>query len=515
MSVCEVLHVIAKAASAANIKKATIFLRRRHLVALLSAQVRGMTSVPAYGRAGVKMWDSARVRTLKEVETADKKNVVYWMARDQRVQDNWALLHAQDLASAKGGVVSVAFWLGESDYPTARHYDFMIRGLREVAGACETLGIEFALLKDEDCRSAVSQFAEERLASCVVCDFTPLKTGRERRDGLAKAAENFSVYEVDAHNVVPVWTASDKQEVGARTLRPKIQRQLSRFLTEFPTVKKQEEQKTTKIDWDALLKKETVDKSVKPITWCDPGEKAAHAALASFASDGRLERFADDRNNPCKDGVSNLSPYFHFGQLAPQRAALEVQRISKEIKKTEAGAKVFLEEAVVRRELADNYCFYQANYDSIDGAAQWARDSLEVHASDPREHVYSREQLEDAKSHEDIWNAAQRQMVQTGKMPGFMRMYWCKKILEWTETPAEAFETALYLNDKYSIDGSDPNGYVGVAWSICGIHDMGWKERPVFGKIRYMNYAGCKRKFDIPAYVARIAKIAKKAKKLK
>ena len=189
--------------------------------------------------------------------------------------------------------------------------------------------------------------------------------------------------------------------------------------------------------------------------------------------------------------------------IAPQRAVLEVKEAAKGRGGTVSeGAASYIEECVVRRELSDNFCYYNPDYDSLDGAAQWAQDTLEAHADDKRPQLYSFAQLEGARTHEDIWNAAQRQLVYEGKMHGFMRMYWAKKILEWSPSPAEALSWANALNDKYSIDGRDPNGYVGVAWSIMGVHDMGWKERDVFGKIRYMNYNGCKRKFDVGAYAS-------------
>jgi deoxyribodipyrimidine photo-lyase len=160
----------------------------------------------------------------------------------------------------------------------------------------------------------------------------------------------------------------------------------------------------------------------------------------------------------------------------------------------------------IRRELSDNFCFYQPNYDNINGAKPWAKLSLQLHTKDPRPFVYDLPALEKGRTADDLWNAAQIQMVREGKCHGFLRMYWAKKILEWTETPELALQYSLYLNDKYSVDGRDPNGYVGCMWSICGIHDMGWKERPVFGKIRYMNYAGCQRKFDVPAFVSKYRK---------
>ena len=448
----------------------------------------------SYHRVAGPLWDGARMRTLKEIPST-QTDVVYWMARDQRINDNWALLYAQQLAGERDGLVRVVFCLdGAGLAKTKRHADFMVRGLREVHAECDRLNIEFAVLENA---AALRDWAKD--ARCVVCDFTPLREGRLLRDALA---ENISVYEVDAHNVVPVWQASEKREVGARTLRPKIHAHLDRFLTEFPTVKKQKKRSLPVIDWAKIEATLDVDLAVEPIDWCVPGEASAHEALATFLNE-RLDRYSADRNNPTLDATSNLSPYFHFGHLAPQRAILEAQRRSKENPKTQDGAKAFIEEALVRRELADNFCFYEPAYDSIACAAQWARDSLDLHKSDPRDYLYTRSQLEAGASHEDIWNAAQRQLMTTGKMHGFMRMYWCKKILEWSPTPEDALATALYLNDKYSIDGSDPNGFVGVAWSICGIHDMGWKERPIFGKIRFMNYAGCKRKFNVRAYAQR------------
>ena len=252
-------------------------------------------------------------------------------------------------------------------------------------------------------------------------------------------------------------------------------------------------------DWRAVRAGLAVDMTVPELDWCAPGYTAGMAMLDDFCR-ARLRLFADRRNDPNVAALSDLSPYFHFGQISPQRAAYVVKGHSKS---QSASAASFLEESVVRRELSDNFCFYNPNYDSLDGAANWARESLELHASDKRDHIYTLEQLEEARSHEDIWNAAQRQMVKTGKMHGFFRMYWAKKILEWSPTPAEALRRAIYLNDRYSIDGRDPNGYVGCGWAIMGTHDMGWAERAIFGKIRFMNYAGCKRKFDIKAYVAR------------
>ncbi len=315
---------------------------------------------------------------------------------------------------------------------------------------------------------------------------------------------------MDAHNVVPCWEASPKLEVGARTLRPKLTAALPSWLVEIPRVTPPADtdpkppaslarEAEERIDWDEVKASLDVDRTVAEVEWCAPGASAAAAALRDFCAT-RLRRFADGRNDPNERACSELSPYLHYGHLSAQRMALVAKASNSSA--TSEGVKAFLEESIVRRELADNFCHYQPNYDNLDGAASWARLSLELHASDAREHTYTLEQLDDARSHEDLWNAAQRQLRLTGKMHGFMRMYWAKKILEWSPTPAEALARAIHLNDKYSLDGRDPNGYVGCAWSVMGTHDMGWAERAVFGKIRYMNYNGCVRKFDVKRYVA-------------
>ena len=191
-----------------------------------------------------------------------------------------------------------------------------------------------------------------------------------------------------------------------------------------------------------------------------------------------------DRNDPLKNGQSGLSPYLHFGQIAAQRVALEVMGSAGP---TDA-RKAFLEELIVRRELSDNFCFYNPRYDRVDGFPAWARATLDRHRRDPRDYLYTPEQFEQARTHDDLWNAAQREMVRTGKMHGYLRMYWAKKILEWTPSPEEALKIAITLNDRYELDGRDPNGYAGIAWSLGGVHDRPWGERKVFGMIRYMSY---------------------------
>ena len=183
---------------------------------------------------------------------------------------------------------------------------------------------------------------------------------------------------------------------------------------------------------------------------------------------------------------------------------ISAQRIVMDVLPLSLDTASFIEELVVRRELADNFCLYHPDtYDSVSCFAGWAMKSLDERRADPREYIYTRAQFEHAKTHDDLWNACQREMVRTGKMHGYMRMYWAKKILEWTAGPEDAMKIAIYLNDKYELDGRDPNGYAGIAWSIGGIHDRAWFRRPIFGLIRYMSRNGCASKFDVDAYIAK------------
>ncbi|PNW75594.1 hypothetical protein CHLRE_12g533000v5 [Chlamydomonas reinhardtii] len=469
--------------------------------------------------AGGALVNPKRVRVLKP-GSIGKGPVVYWMSRDQRLADNWALLHAIEAAQGAAGSsqVAVAFnlvpaFLGAG----ARQFGFMLRGLRQLAPRLEARGIKFYLLKGDPAHT-LPQLVSGLGAGLLVTDYSPLRLGRTWRDQVCSALGSVPVHEVDAHNVVPVWAASEKREVGARTLRPKIHKALPEFLREFPEVPTLPAWTPAvapeAVDWDGLIS-EVLSRGadVPEVEWCTPGEEAALEALTGprgFLSPARLSLYDTKRNDPATpSALSGLSPYLHFGQLAPQRAALEA---AKHRAKYKAAVESYLEELVVRRELADNFCHYCPTYDSLEAAAEWARDSLDKHRTDKREFLYTRDQLECGATHDELWNAAQLEMVHVGKMHGFMRMYWAKKILEWTQGPEQAIEWAIYLNDRYELDGRDPGGYTGVLWSMAGVHDMGWAERAVFGKIRYMNYNGCKRKFDIKAYVAYVSKAVAEAK---
>ena len=423
--------------------------------------------------------------------------LVYWMSRDQRVHDNWALLLAQQLAIEKKKSLVVVFNL-VPDFleATIRQYGFMLKGLQEVEKELSKYNIPFFLTRGKP-EEEFSKLLKNINASIFVSDFDPLKIKRIWKRDVAKQI-SIPFYEVDTHNIVPCLHVSDKLEFAAYTLRPKIHKALIEFMDEFPKLKKmgKSEISSDKTDWNKIQKSLKINLDVKEVDWIKPGETSALKSLENFLKN-KFDKYNDLRNDPTKDGQSNLSPYLHFGQISAQRIALETERLNG----NKESAKFFLEELIVRRELADNFCYFNKNYDSFDGFHDWAKTSLNEHRKDEREFVYTLKQFEQAKTHEDLWNAAQMEMATTGKMHGYMRMYWAKKILEWTKSPEDAMKIAIYLNDKYELDGRDPNGYTGCAWSIGGIHDRAWIERPIYGKIRYMNRNGATKKFDINSYI--------------
>jgi deoxyribodipyrimidine photo-lyase len=425
--------------------------------------------------------------------------VLYWMQRDQRVQDNWALSYAMEQAVMLQQAVQVVFCLSPGYLgATIRQYGFMLKGLQEVEERLFKIGVPFEVVLGEP-EQTLPVYIKKVKAGVLVTDFNPLKINLEWRE-MVKTSIDIPFVEVDAHNILPCRVISEKLEYSAFTFRRKAEKRFEEFLTEFPEPVKglppNLPDKLIPTDWEGIKKSLLADHHVPEVGWIVPGETAARKALTGFI-ENRLETYATDRNFPERKGQSDLSPWLHFGHLSPQRVALEIQ-------KSTAGAgskKAFMEELIIRRELADNFCLNNPDYDNTHGFYSWAWNSLNKHRDDSREYCYSVDQFEKARTHDPLWNAAQIEMTVTGKMHGFMRMYWAKKILEWTASPEEAMTVAIYLNDKYELDGRDPCGYAGIAWSIGGTHDRPWSERPVFGMIRYMNYQGCKRKFDVEEYI--------------
>jgi deoxyribodipyrimidine photo-lyase len=310
--------------------------------------------------------------------------------------------------------------------------------------------------------------------------------------------------QVESDVIVPVETASVKEEYSAGTFRPKIHRIIDDYMipvqANIPLVQSinLDHESVNLSDIDGIISNLKISNGNIHNVYYHGGENEAEKHLDSFI-ENKLDNYNEYRNDPNKNALSNLSPYLHFGQISPLEIALKTRNSQASSISIDA----LHEELIVRRELSMNFVFYNKHYDSYESLPEWAGKTLKDHENDIREYLYTPDQFENAKTHDPYWNAAQMEMVITGKMHGYMRMYWGKKILEWSKSPMEAYGTALYLNNKYELDGRDPNGFAGVAWCF-GKHDRAWAERPVFGKIRYMNSNGLKRKFDADEYVQKI-----------
>jgi deoxyribodipyrimidine photo-lyase len=425
------------------------------------------------------------------------------MQASQRAVQNHALEYAIDRANDLSLPAVVLFCLMDN-YPeaTLRHYAFMLEGLRETVATLRDRGIGTAVLRGSPL-SVVPRLS--RQAALVVTDRGYLRHQRRWRAEIAERID-CPMVEVESDAVVPVEAASPKAEYTAATLRPKLGRLLLRYLVPvaervpaMPLLQLAEEtlRLDTVTDIATLLDALPVDRSVRPVTAFRGGTREAMRLLRVFLEE-KLDGYAVHRSDPSLDWSSRLSPYLHFGQVSPLAVALAADEHRG------PGADVFLDELIVRRELSLNFVSYNTRYDSFDALPEWARRTLREHEADARPYAYDRPTLETARTHDAYWNAAQQEMLRTGSMHNYMRMYWGKKLLEWSASPSDAFATALWLNNRWQLDGRDPNSYAGVAWCF-GMHDRPWAERPVFGKVRYMNAAGLERKFHMNDYVAKYA----------
>jgi deoxyribodipyrimidine photo-lyase len=449
-----------------------------------------------------EMIEKERIKALNNKEIEKGVYVLYWMQASQRAEYNHALEYAISKANELHQPVIVFFGITDH-FPEAneRHYVFMLEGLREVKRSLRKRGIQMVVLHESPERGAMHM---SQKASLVVVDRGYLRIQREWRDDVAKRID-CPFFEVESDVIVPVEEASLKEEYAAATIRPKIHKKLSHFLIPLkhnnPVIDSLslEFHSFDISDVGKTISKLQIDQSIKKVGSFQGGTKEALKHFEDFL-ERKLGRFSELRNDPTLDYLSQMSPYLHFGQISPLFIVLK----AKETKSL--GVEAFLEELVIRRELSMNFVFYNDKYDSYEAIPEWAKKSLKAHQKDKRQFLYTLKELENAQTHDPYWNAAQKEMVVKGKMHGYMRMYWGKKIIEWTKTPEEAFRVALSLNNKYELDGRDPNGFAGVAWCF-GKHDRPWGERPIFGNVRYMNDRGLKRKFDADQYVRMMMKL--------
>lgn len=443
------------------------------------------------------MTDNSRLRVYRAGPPVPGRYVLYWMQQAQRTRFNHALEWAVEAANTCQLPLLVAFALTDG-YPdaNARHYAFLLQGLGDVAADLRKRGIAFTIRRG-DPPGVIAGLAAN--AALLVGDTGYLRIQRQWRDALATQIRcPFTTVETDV--VVPVAQASGKEEYAARTLRPKIHRLLDRYLAPVAPVRPLMPVLrgfNTPPGIPALADLH-LDRSVAPSRVFTGGQDAAAATLRRFLDD-MLPRYHTDRNDPADGVCSGMSPYLHFGQISPLDIALQARASAAPAEAVEA----YLEELVVRRELSMNFAWYNPGYDTYAALPEWARKTLDKHRHDPRPVLYTRAQLEQAQTYDPYWNAAQTEMVRTGRMHNYMRMYWGKKVLEWSASPEEAFETLLVLNNRYELDGRDANGFTGVAWCF-GKHDRPWGERPVYGTVRTMVASGLERKFNIAAYVRQV-----------
>ena len=443
------------------------------------------------------------VRTKGEPDP-DGRCVVYWMQRAQRAVDNPALDMAIRLGNELRLPVVTFFGLNPFiERANGRHYRFLVEGLADIGAGLRKRRVGFVVRRYPHHR--LLPFADEVRPAIVVGDENPLRQTEGWRE---KVSDELRVplWTVDADVVVPV-KLQHKEHYAARTIRPRLLEHLDEFLTRSKdpaaTIRWHAPRGMTSLEPSLrLLDRLPIDRSVGSVTAMRGGTGEARRRLRAFVR-AHLDGYSRDRNHPELPGTSQLSAYLHFGHIGPREVGVAVR--------DSGGAPdaiaAFLEQLIVRRELAVNFVTFNHSYDRLASCERWGRQTLSAHQRDRRPHLYTEDELDAGGTHDPLWNAAQRQMVTTGWMHGYVRMYWAKKILEWTASAEEAFEIAVRLNDRYLLDGRDPNGYANISWAIGGKHDRPWPPRPVYGTVRSMSYASTVHKFDAERYIANVNEI--------
>jgi deoxyribodipyrimidine photo-lyase len=429
--------------------------------------------------------------------------IVYWMQRAMRIHDNPALDVAIDAANLLDLPV-VVFFSVIPNYPNAnlRHYHFMQQGLRDVEADAAERGVGFVLRRHPD--NSLEKFLEEVQAAMLIGDENPCREPERWRKVLARKLK-LPYWTVDADVVVPS-AVFGRDYFLLQHMRPHLKQALPDFLIKLRNPKpkqswlKPKSLATFSLNHDITAGYKSLDRRIGQVDTFTGGTHAALKQLRDFVNH-HLNDYDEKRNHPEVNGTSRLSPYLHFGNIGPITIALAAEEACVKGKASRRTCDRFLDQVIAWRELSVLFVKYNPNYDNWECAEPWARKTLVEHAADPRPNRYSFDQLERGETHDDLWNAAQCQMVETGWMHNYMRMYWAKMILQWAPDPARAFEWAVILNDRYELDGRDPNGYQGIAWAIVGKHDRPWFNRPVFGLVRPMSGASTARKFDSRSYI--------------
>jgi deoxyribodipyrimidine photo-lyase len=442
---------------------------------------------------------------------ANAKYVLYWMQMFKRVDNNHALIYAMRKANELKLPLVVYEGL-KYYYPWAsdRIHTFILEGVDEKKQALEKVGIRyvFYLQKDKNSpKQTVAKLADD--AALIVTDDFPCFIIPQHNERISSKAQ-VQVFAVDSNGIIPT-SKFDKEEYGAYTIRPKIRKLLDNYLKPLPDEKVITKSPDLNLDCPEtivtsdniaeLVSQCDIDHTVKPSEYYHGGTANGRKRLEKFVSD-ILPGYETSRNKPDRDGSSRLSPYLHFGFLSPLEIALAV----KDADAPQAAKDAYLEELIVRRELSYNFTRHNPKYDSLESLPAWVHKTMREHADDERQFLYTLDELEEGRTHDELWNAAQREMVVTGEMHNYVRMLWGKNVIAWSRTYEEAFETLVHLNNKYCLDGRNPNSYAGILWCF-GKHDRPWMERPVFGMIRYMTSGSTGKKFDSKKYIEWTKKI--------
>lgn len=385
--------------------------------------------------------------------------VVYLCSREIRCRDNFALQYALQISNNRRTNLKII--TPQVIYEYKPKQKFIDKQIEKAKNDFINCGLDFEIVKNG---TSISNYLKQINPAVIILDFNPISDNKNFIKNLS-----CEIFEVDSHNIVPARYVSDKQEYGAFTIRRKIYQNIGVFLNEFENI--------------------TPTPEINPI-------------IDNFIQNG-LPYYYEYKNDFSKNILSGFSKYLNLGFISKQRIALEVIKSKAETINKEA----FLEELIVRSELAENFCLYCDNYKSYECISSWAKESVKAHQYDLRFFNYTKEEFEKANTHDKLWNASQKQLIKEGVIHGYLRMYWAKKIFEWCDSPYKALDIAIYLNDKYAYDSPSSNGYTGILWAMGGVHDRAFINYPVTGKIRRMTFDSIKRKYDTLSYINRYYKI--------
>ncbi|GAW81420.1 deoxyribodipyrimidine photo-lyase [Plasmodium gonderi] len=440
----------------------------------------------------------------------EESNILLLLTRDFRVNDNWTLIYAHEMGMKKKCNLIACTYIDRKEKVTNRYINTKLKILKNLENGLKKLNIPFYVLPIYMIDEFI-EFLKSHKIKIIICDFHVLEEQRTFIKSLSHLCnkKKIKIFQIDSHNIIPTWITSKVEECSARTIRPKIQSLLPTFLIEYIILEpyQQNFKFPEPFDINDMIKKLTFQNTCPPITNFVCTEKKAHEILTDFCKN-TLDKYNVKRSDPNSDVSNLLLPYVNLGVISAQRCVLEVNKHANSFPSinTVRGKESFNDDLIMKKELAENYCYYNKNYDNFNGGKEWAKESLKKHDADKREHLYDYEDFKNAKTHNDIWNCCQLQLINEGVIHEYLKIYWAKKILNWSENSKTALKYAMELNNEFSLDGKTSSGYVTIMWSIMGVHDQSLNERNIFGKIRYMNYNGCKRSFDMNMYISKYPK---------